>query len=462
LRVKKGEVFELAIERLGFGGYGIAHLNGLVIFVEKAIPGDVVKARIVRIKKSYVKARLVELVRPSPDRTMAPCPYSEFCGGCKWQFLDYPKELEYKRQHVIESLEHIGKLSDILVHDVLPSDKIFGYRNKMEFSFSDRRWRLPDEMAQERIDDGFALGLHAPGDFSKVIDIKKCLLQPETGNQILEDVRTFVRSSGIPVYSLRTHEGFWRFLMLRYSHVHDIWMVNIITSEEKILWVQPMADMLRERHNNIGSIVNNINTRKAAIAVGEWEILLAGEPTIKDRIGNYEFEISPNSFFQTNTLGAEKLYQKVKEYAGLTGQETVIDLYSGTGTIPIFIAERAKKVIGIEISESAVADARRNCIKNGISNCEFIHGDITKVLSGVNERPEVMIIDPPRAGMHKGVIRQIKDIRPCRIVYVSCNPATLARDLHMLKDSYSLIEVQPVDMFPHTPHIEVVAKIQAL
>lgn len=460
MKVKKGQQLKLSISGIAFGGKGLARVDGLAVFVDKAVPLDVVIARIIKKKKRYAEARVDTLVEPSPFRIDTPCIYSGFCGGCKWQFLTYDKQLVYKRQHVVESLEHIGLIQDVLVHTTIPSPMIFGYRNKMEFSCSDRRWLLPDEMDLEDINKDFAIGLHVPGTFYKVLDTRECLLQPELGNHILNDVRTFIRKSDAPVYGLRSHKGFWRFLMLRHSVAFDQWMVNIITATEDREKVQSLADLLTDKYPQIISVVNNITSRKAGVAVGEFEIQLAGSSCIKDKIGRFEFEISANSFFQTNTLGAERLYKTVKEYAVLSGQETVVDLYCGTGSIAIYLADFAKEVIGMEIVESSVADAENNCRINSISNCRFILGDIKTSLSKVKVRPDVMIIDPPRAGMHKDVVRRVLEMAPIRIVYVSCNPATMARDLGMIKDSYRVLEVQPVDMFPHTYHIESVVKLE--
>ena len=460
MTLKKGQILELKIEKLILGGRGLARVNGLAIFVARTVPGDEVRVRVFRKKKNHAEARLVELIAPSSFRVEPPCRYFGFCGGCTWQFLDYEKQLFFKRELVLESLEHIGQLTSIPVHPLIPSEKIFGYRNKMEFSFSDRRWLLPEELSDKAIPKDFALGLHVPGTFDKVLDTETCLLLPDTGNKILRNVRQYARESSIPPYGLKSHIGFWRFLMLRHSLSHDKWMVNIITSEEQRPWVQPLADLLCQKHKNITSVVNNVNTRKAGIAVGQWETLLSGEPYILDKIAGFEFEISANSFFQTNTAGAARLYETVKAYAGLTGKETVVDLYSGTGTIPIFLSDSAKKVIGIEISGGAVQDAQKNCQKNRIRNCHFICKDIKEGIMDVTDRPDVMVIDPPRVGMHKDVIKMIRDLSPDRIVYLSCNPATLARDLALLREDYRVVEVQPIDMFPHTHHIESVARLE--
>jgi len=456
---KKGQLLELDISGIAFGGKGLARVDGLTVFVDKTVPLDTVIARIVKRKKQYAEARVETVLKASPFRVDPPCIYSGFCGGCKWQFLSYDKQLVYKQQHVEESLKHIGNIHDATVHPTMASPLIFGYRNKMEFSCSDRRWLLPDEMDQKDIDRDFALGLHVSGTFYKVLDTRACLLQPELGNPILDDVRTYIRNSDAPVYGLHSHIGFWRFLMLRHSVAFDQWMVNIVTATEDRDMVKPLSDKLTETYPQIVSVVNNVTSRKAGVAIGEREIPLSGPTCIKDKIGEFEFEISANSFFQTNTRSAECLYKIVKDYADLTTQETVVDLYSGTGAIAIYLSGSAKKVIGMEIAESAVNDAMNNCRLNGVSNCSFILGDIKEGLKTFTSRPDVMIIDPPRAGMHKDVVRRIIDMAPERIVYVSCNPSTMARDLDMLKDNYAVLEVQPVDMFPHTYHIESVARL---
>ncbi len=458
--IKKGQIIDVEIADLAFGGRGLARVDGMAVFVDQVAPMDQARIRIIRKRRSYAEAVLVDLLRPSPYRIAPPCPYSGTCGGCKWQFLRYDKQLEYKQRQVAETLARIGQLEDVNVHETIASDNIFHYRNKMEFTFSDRRWLMAEEMGKTDVDAGMALGLHAPGTFFKVLDIRACLLQPDLGNAILGQVREFVRASGEPVYGLRSHRGFWRFLMLRHSVAADHWMVNIVTATDKRRTLIPLATQLMTAHPNIVSVVNNINARKAAVTIGESEVSLAGDSFITDRIGPYQFDISANSFFQTNTAGAERLYATVRSFAGLTGGERVVDLYSGTGTIAICLSPEAGEVIGIEIVESAVADAIKNCHRNRISNCRFIQGDIAAELQQVTTPADVVVIDPPRAGMHTQVLRQVLDMAPVRIVYVSCNPATLARDLGLMKDFYRVAAVQPVDMFPHTYHIEAVVKLE--
>lgn len=458
MTVKKKQIIECDVIDVAFGGKGLAKIDGFAVFIDQTVTGDRVAARIIRKKRNYAEAVMQELLTPSPMRVDPPCPYSGFCGGCKWQFIDYPHQLELKHRHVAESLAHIALINGTTVHPTLPSDPIFGYRNKMEFSCSDRRWLMPHEMGSDA-DVSFALGLHVPGTFHKVLDTRACLLQPETGNRILDAVRTYMRASDRPVYGLRTHEGFWRFLMLRHSAAHDQWMVNIVTSSEDRQAVMPLADAILSRFPEVVSVVNNITARRSGVAIGEREIHLGGEPVLTDRIGAFEFDISANSFFQTNTRGAQTLYETVNRYAALKGHETVLDLYCGTGTIAIWLARQAGEVIGLELVESAVDDARKNCRTNGIDNCRFILGDIKDTLETIDTAPDLLVIDPPRAGMHKDVVRQVLKLAPETIVYVSCNPATLARDVLELKEVFDVEEVQPVDMFPHTFHIESVARL---
>ena len=562
--MRKGDIIELKIDRMAHGGQGVARVDGFVVFVRGAVPGDTVRVWVTRKKKDFAEARVVEVIQDSPDRIKAPCPYFGHCGGCQWQHVKYSRQLAYKRALVEEAVARIGGLSEITIHDPIGSERIFGYRNKMEFSFSDRPWLidyhppliapppldplpqgegkaeqlcgsihqthppltppikggesrgsspvkggelgggLPIEGREYReglsIKGGgtrgsvpirqsppplvggvggggitarndavtamehapehqFALGLHVPGTFNKVIDVEACLLQEDRGNEILKAIKQFAKESGFPPYNLKSHEGFWRFLTLRHSAYHKQWMVNVITSEYQKALAEDLARFLVSSFPEVKTVINNVTARRAGVALGEWESVLTGTGVIEDRIGPYAFQISANSFFQTNTAGAAKLCGKVEEYADLTGSEKVLDLYSGTGTIPIFLASRSKQVVGMEIAESAVEDAGKNCRANGIENCRFILGDIRDGLSLIPFQPDVLIIDPPRAGMHKDVTSKVLALDTEKIVYVSCNPATMARDLAELKDSYAVAEIQPLDMFPHTYHVESVAKL---
>jgi 23S rRNA (uracil1939-C5)-methyltransferase len=450
---------EAEITGLAFGGRGIARLDGLAVFVQNAVPGDRAVIQITRRKKNYAEAYLAELVEPSPDRVEAPCRYSGVCGGCSWQFLRYDKQLDYKRRHAAESLAHIGGIQDAPVHATIPSPAVFEYRNKMEFTCADRRWLMPAELLDPEAHKGFALGLHVPGTFHKVIDTQACLLQPGLGNRILSEVRNYIQSSGRSAYGLRRHEGFWRFVVLRSSTATGRWLVNLVTASEDPGMLRPLAERLLGTFPEVAGVVNNVTARKAAIAVGEFERPVAGGACLRDRVGRYDFEISANSFFQTNTRSAERLYEIVAAYAGLGGSEAVLDLYSGTGTIPIMLSSGCREVIGIEVVASAVADARTNCRLNGITNCRFVLGDIQDCLPALEVRPDVVVIDPPRVGMAREVVQEVLRLAPERMVYVSCNPATLARDLALLQPDYQVHEVQPIDMFPHTFHVESVARL---
>jgi 23S rRNA (uracil1939-C5)-methyltransferase len=455
--MRKGDTLEVTIEKMVYGGRGLAHHADVAVFVDKTVPGERVRVKLVRVKRDFAEAQLLEILEPSPHRIRAPCPYNDYCGGCNWQFIDYESQLEYKRVFVEDSISHIGKLANVAVHPVRAAPRIFGYRNKMEFSFSDRKWLVRQDRDGGQGDRSFALGLHVPGTFDRIIDIEECLLQNERGNEILREIKRYVKVSELPVYGLRTHRGFWRYLVLRHSHYFDEWMVNVVTSEQRDGALRPLIPILRDRFSEIASLVNNINTRKGGTAVGEWEIVLAGERIIKEKIGPLTFEISAQSFFQTNTTMAENLYEYVRDLASLTGNETVFDLYCGIGTVALFLSPMASRVIGMDISGSAVKDARRNRQLNEIDNCEFLCGDVRGLLSTIAIHPDLLITDPPRSGMHKQAIGQILQLLPEKIIYISCNPTTMARDVALLKEQYQVAEVQPLDLFPNTYHVESVA-----
>ncbi len=457
MSIKKGDILEVEVEKMVAGGLGISRSNGYVIFVKGGVPGDKVKVKVYKKKKDYAEAKVIEVITPSLYRTEPLCPYYGYCGGCQWQHIRYDAQLIYKRELVEEAMNRIGGLKNVPILQTIPSPKLLEYRNKMEFTFSNRPWLMPSQLNETKKPD-FALGLHIPGSFNKVIDIKSCFLQPDKGNLILEIVRGYVKKTGIPVYNMKTHEGFWRFLTLKNSSKFGEWMVNIITADDAPQVITPLAEEILSRLSNIRTVVNNISKKKAAVAIGDKELIIIGDGYIEDMIGEFKFRISANSFFQTNPKGAENLYNKVREYAELTGEEIVLDLYSGTGTIPIFLSGEAKKILGIEINRDAIIDARKNCEINGIVNCEFYIGDIKDIISEIDINPDVVIIDPPRPGMHKDVVRKVMEVSAKRIVYVSCNPATMARDLNYLSEQYEIKEIQPVDMFPCTHHIEAVAK----
>lgn len=478
MTVKKGDLLEFEIEKYAFEGKGIAKVNRniffpgeendeekkYVVFVEGSYPGDKVEAKLLKIKKTYAESKAVEIILTSPERVDAECAYFGTCGGCKQQDLNYSSQTKYKQRQVEEIFFRMGGFKNFEIEPILPSDLIFHYRNKMEYSFGDIRWLTVDEIKSgEDIDRNFALGLHIPGKFDKVLDIKKCYLQSPVSSKILNLTRDFFKTRGASIYSTKTHEGYLRNLVIKCSHNANDLMVNLVTSYEDDELMNVYCSYLLKEVPEIKTIVNNINLKKALIAVGDYEKVFYGSGYIYDYIGNYKFRISANSFFQTNTFQAEHLYNTALNYAGLKGEEIVYDLYSGAGTISIYISGKAKKVFAFETVESAIADAHENVRLNNIVNVKFITADLFKsFMQIVNENniplPDVIIIDPPRSGMHKNTVGDVLTLRPKKIVYVSCNPTTQVRDIKIFAEAgYRLIKIKPVDMFPHTFHIENVA-----
>lgn len=431
----------------------MARHKNLVIFVERALPGDLVKARIYRVKSSFVEADLVEIIDPSPFRTQPKCSHFGICGGCKWQNLEYAKQVEFKTGQVKETLAHIGGFAEPPVLPALPAEEIYFYRNKMEFSFStDQNGEL-------------ALGLHEAWKFNRVFDLQACFLQSETSNQIVQRIKEFCRKEKLSVYDLQKHSGFLRFLVIKEAKNTGEMMVNIVTNSGEASGLRKLAEELMAEFPALRSVVRNINTRKAQIAVGEAEELLAGRAYIVERIGPFQFQISANSFFQSNSRQAEKLYNLAVDLARPQTEETILDLYSGTGTISFFLAQKAKQVLGIESNSATVEDAKRNASLNGIRNCRFICSEAKDYLALARVRQEkfqAVVVDPPRSGLHPQLVENLIRLSPPKIVYVSCNPSTLARDLKLLcQEAYQLELVQPVDMFPHTYHIESVSLLTA-
>ena len=458
--VKKKENLRIRIEKLAFGGKGIGRIGNYVIFIPKTIPGDLVSAEVVKRKTNYAEARLLKIIEKSMMRQEAPCPYFGWCGGCTWQNLAYSDQLNIKKSLVEDSIAHIAGLDKVLVAEVIPSRQIWAYRNKMEFSFSDRRWLLPEELGNDSVKKDFALGLHVSGTFDKILNIDNCMLQGDAANHVLKIVQTYSRQNHLKPYGIHSHDGFLRFLVIRKSLHSNEMMVNIVTGTKNPELLYPLAELIISEVPEVSSVVNNINSKKAQVAFGEEEIVLSGKKYIRDKIGEYLFEISSNSFFQTNTAQAEKLYQIVLDYAQLKGNEIVWDLYAGTGTISMFLAKQAGFVFAFELSESAVKDALKNSNNYGIKNLEFISGDLLHNLHAIQSAAEVIITDPPRSGLHPKVCKFLSESPARRIIYVSCNPTTLARDLEILSEMYQVNKIQPVDMFPHTYHIESVTLLE--
>lgn len=456
--VAKNGVYPLIIDSLAFGGKGVARIDDYVIFVKRAIPGDKINGRIIKRKKSYAEAVIDSFIEKSAQRIKAPCVHFEYCGGCSWQNMHYTDQLGYKTQIVKDAFRNFPGLKSDAIKPIIPSSDFFHYRNKMEFSFAERKWLTEEDLNNPDVSKDFALGLHVPGTFDKIIHIEECLLQSDRANAILKYVSAYTQAKKMLPYGLRTHKGLLRFLVIRESALTKKVMVNIVSSE-KADALRKLAENLIKEFDFISGVVNNINSAKAQIAVGQKEILLAGKPFIEDEIGPFKFQISANSFFQTNTRQAKVLYDKVLEYAQLTADETAWDLYCGTGTISLFLASVCKYVSGFELAESAVQNAISNAKTYGFQNTRFIAGDVINNMSVQGSKPHIIITDPPRSGMHEKVVHAIMDIKPLKIVYVSCNPTTLERDLNILSDKYTIDMIQPVDMFPQTYHIECVTRL---
>ena len=467
---RKGEELTLDISAAAFEGKAVGRIDGYVVFVEGGVPGDTVRATIVKSKKQFAEARIVEVLAPSPLRTAPRCPSFGTCGGCKWQHVDYPAQLQFKQQQVHDAFERIGGFHDPAVLPIIGADDIYFYRNKMEFSFADQEW-LDSPPRQIEIDNSqpaVFLGLHVPQRYDKVLDLRECFLQSEQSTSILNFTREFARKSGLPAYSGRTDSGYWRFLVIRQSKRTSEVMANLVTFEDKPGIMENYAKELVAAVPGITTVVNTVNGRKAQIAYGEKETVYYGPGIIHERMAGYRFAISAGSFFQTNTAQAERLYETAGQFAELKSTDLVYDLYSGTGTIAMAVSPFVRQVIGIESVESAIRDAERNARENKITNCRFILGDLKERLTddkgwmASHPAPDVLIIDPPRSGMHPRVVEEVRELGASRIVYVSCNPATQARDCRILcENRYRLTKLQPVDMFPHTYHIEVVALLEA-
>lgn len=469
--MKKNDIVNVTIDKYVFEGKGIGkivnapdELSGFVIFVSFAYPGDVLSVRLIKIKKNYAEGIIEEILTPSPLRITPRCKHFGDCGGCKNQDLNYRSQAEFKEKQVKEIYDKLGGFTDANILPILSSKQEFFYRNKMEYSFSHKRWLTKkDKREKNNLSNAPALGLHVPRNFEKVLDLEECFLQSEESYKILLFTKEYFFSRNISVYRNDEHTGFLRNLVIREGKGTGNRMVNLVTFyRDEDLMQKYTAALLQEFGSKISTVVNNINSKKAMIAVGETEYIDFGPGYIEDTIGGYVFRISANSFFQTNTLQAEHLYNTALRFAGLTGKEVVYDLFCGAGTITLYISGSAKEVHGFEIAESSVLNANTNKVLNGNTNTFFYKTDLNRPLLDTVKKlrlpkPDVIIVDPPRSGLHKNTIEDILQLLPERIVYVSCNPATQVRDLKFLvPEHYSIENVLPVDMFPHTYHIECV------
>ena len=449
---------KVRITDIGAEGNALARVDNLVVFVPMLIPGDLVDIKVIKQRKKYLEGRAVKFHEYSPDRIEPRCIHFGICGGCKWQHLPYHLQLQYKEKQVRDNLTRIGKIELPEIKPIIGSSEIFMYRNKLEYTFSDKRWRTKEEVISgNKFEKEDALGFHIPGLFDKVLDIEECHLQPEPSNSIKNAVRQYAHKNNLQFFDLREQKGLLRNIVIRNSLEGNV-MVIVVFFYDDVEKRIGLLDFLASEFPQITSLMFVINSKRNDSLNDQDPFLYKGENHLIEEMDGLKFRIGPKSFYQTNTRQALELYRIAKEFAGLSGKEIVYDLYSGTGTIANYIAADAEKVIGIEYVEEAVQDAIINSEINGIRNTHFFVGDMKDVLTETfitsNGKPDVIITDPPRAGMHGDVIIIIIRAAPEKIVYVSCNPSTQSRDIQLLSDNYQVAGVQPVDMFPHTHHVE--------
>ena len=458
-------------------GKALAKIEGMVIFVPNCVPGDVVDLQVTKKKHSFMEARVIRIVKPSEVRCEAKCKHFGVCGGCKWQILPYEEQLRYKQQQIVDNLTRIGKIDLPEISPILGSKHIYEYRNKLEFTCADRKWLTSNELEELKIKNEElkmepGLGFHIPGAFDKVLDIEECHLMPEINNRIRNSVREYAREHGLTFYNEHTHEGLLRTLIMRNNHKGE--MMLVVSFGEEISHQPSAFGLLEHLHTEFPEIISllYVENTKYNDTIGDLEVhVYAGQDHIYEEMEGLRFKVGPKSFYQTNTEQAYELYKVAREMAfeelKIKNEEIdkplVYDLYTGTGTIANFVAKHARQVIGIEYVPEAIEDAKVNSKINGIDNTLFFAGDMKDILNDAfvtqYGRPDVIITDPPRAGMHEDVIDVIMKAEPKRIVYVSCNPATQARDLQLLDTKYRVTKVQPVDMFPHTQHVENVVQL---
>ncbi len=453
----------LEISALAAEGNALGRHGDMVVFVPFGAPGDIVDVKLEKKKKSYANGRITGFKHKSECRVEPKCEHFTICGGCRWQHLPYEVQLESKRQQVVDALERIAKVELPVIAPALGSSHIWEYRNKMEYTFSNRCWLTFEQLESgEEFPDRNAAGFHIPGAFDKVLDIHKCHLQDDLGNRIRLFIKNYGKEHNLSFYDLKAQTGFLRTLMIRIASTAEV-MAVMVFGEDRSADIEALMEAVATEFPEITSLMYAVNT-KVNDTLGDIDILAyKGKPYIEEEMEGLKFRVGPKSFYQTNSLQAYELYKVARNFAHLSGNELVYDLYTGTGTIANFISRQARKVIGIEYVEDAVADARINAEVNGIDNVEFFAGDMKDVLNddfiAEHGRPDVMIVDPPRAGMHTDVVETILRAEPRSIVYVSCNPATQARDLALLDCKYGVEAVQPVDMFPHTQHVENVVRL---
>jgi len=459
-------VFE-HIEVLDAGAKGVCIAkapDGKVIFIPNVVPGDVVDVQTVKKRKAYYEGRATQIHKYSEHRVQPVCQHFGTCGGCKWQNMSYSQQLVYKQQEVYNHLKRIGKIELPEFESILGSKEQFFYRNKMEFSFSNARWLTPEEIQSgEELGKENALGFHIPKMWDKILDIQKCWLQADPSNDIRNEIRSFANQHQIEFFNPRENSGLLRTLMIRTASTGEIMVLIQFFKEDKAKR-ELLLNFVKDRFPMITSLQYVINEKLNDTIYDQEVICYHGRDYILEEMEGLQFRINAKSFYQTNSQQAYELYSITRDFAGLTGEELVYDLYTGTGTIAQFVSKKAKKVIGVEAVPEAIADAKINADHNNITNCEFFVGDMKNVFNdefiAKHGQPDVIITDPPRDGMHKDVVEQILKIAPKRVVYVSCNSATQARDLALMDEKYKVVKVRPVDMFPQTHHVENVVLLE--
>ncbi len=440
------------------------HPDGRVVFVEGAVPGDVIDALILRKKKGVYQGVVHGVRAWSSDRVKPNCDHFESCGGCKWQHLDYGAQVAHKQQIVTDVMRRIGKIPNPEIKRIIPADPIYHYRNKMEFSFSNQKWKTKEEIARgEMINQEGALGLHPPGFFNKVVEIRQCWLQDPRADEIRNYVRRYAEAQQLTYFDPIHHRGLLRNMIIR-NTLHGEWMLVMSFAEERMDAIRGLMQAVVNEFPWLTSIQYVINQKKNDTIFDQEVVCFQGRDHITERLGDLIYKIRPKSFFQTNSYQAKQLYDVAKDFCNLSGHEVLYDLYTGTGSIALYLADKAREIVGIEEVPDAIRDARENAVHNNINNAHFYVGDVKHQLNSEllsrHPSPDVVVTDPPRMGMHEQVIHHILGLTPNRIVYISCNPATQARDLTLLNGQYEVIKMQPVDMFPHTNHIENVALLR--
>lgn len=446
-------------------GKALGHADGKVIFVEGAVPGDTVDILITKSKKDWAEGKALAIKEFSKERVAPFCMHFGTCGGCKWQMLPYKKQLEYKYQEAVDAFRRIGKLADVKMQPIIGSENTIHYRNKLEFTFSNKRYLTPDQLAELEDDawPGGALGYHVPRLYDKIIDIYECWLMDDVNNLIRNTLRDFALANNSGYYDIKEHKGWLRNVIVRKCTTGEL-MVNLVFGYDEKREREKICTHLLEKVPCITTLLYTINNKWNDTIYDLDPKVVTGKGYIIERLQDFNFKISPKSFFQTNTRQAEALYNIVKDFAALKGNEIIYDLYCGTGSIGIFLSQKSKKIIGVDVIEDAIKDARENADLNSIQHASFFCGDVIKICNDEfferHGRPDVIIVDPPRAGLHAKLVDKLIEISPEKIVYVSCNVATQARDLQLLNEKFSVEKLQPVDMFPHTHHIECIAELR--